>query len=917
MRRSWLLLPLLWPCLAPARTPDLSALPPEIRAELLAKRPGLEKEDLNPPAIDEWLKRIAAFPSVEQVSAVALNGGVVRFEAQLLRKIGRVTFSGLSAIGLSDARTAFGLAEGETYDMNALVEAAARLQAVYRGAGVLNPIIDVETPSPRIGVVDLDVKIREGARTLIGSWTVQSPDADLNERYRELLTARVSGAYTDEAMQRAQKLLRDDFKRNGRLRAEIGSPEIRFNADESRADITLRLMRIESYAVTFRGNRALSGRMLENDVLNLKDFTTTNPNITAELTDRLRQAYLARGFARVEIRAEVVDGRTPYSHRIDFEIDEGPKVKIDKIEVNGRVSRDSSYYAKLLEQHASPLVADGFYNKDELDTAYKNLTLELQNQGYLVAKIISTRAIYSKDKTRISIHINLDEGPLTLVEGVVFEGNARIPAAELMGLLDLERGGALKLTEIDRSLQLIRSYYQDHGFIEMQFLNGKDDLVAYNQDNTRATLTFRIQEGPQVSVASILLDGNTFTKDYVIMNELDFSVGDILTPAKIDESIARLQRTGYFGDVQIRTLEANTSVENRTVIVRVTERNPGVFQLGAGATNENRFTLRGYTGVAYRNLWGTGRGVSARVDVNYNTDLRFLEQKITLGYVEPYLFMTRNRGRVTVSRSKQVMDYTKEQVTEANQATYSVERDFTSHILGIWNVLSITTYNDFSLLTSADDRKLDIFLTGLRLDVDYRDNPFNPMRGHMTQLSLDYSPGAGNRDVDAYYQAGASYRYYLNWPGTRLVWANMVRGGYLKSLENGRGGGIPYDKIGYILGGTATLRGYEYGTSDVFPNSSDLGGNNYYLLQTAAVMGLIKSEVRFPLWGESLDGVVFYDGGSVRIEGMDFTDSYRDSAGFGFRYNTPVGPVSLEFAWKLDMRPGEAPWRFHFAVGSF
>lgn len=912
---------LLLPLSAFARTADLGALPAEIRAELLKQDPTLEKRDLSPAAIDEWLKRLAVLPSVEQARAVAANGSV-RFEVQLQSKIGKIRFFGLKTLSESKARSIFGLSEGESYDADNLVEAAARLHTAYKEIGVLNPIVEVETPSPRIGVVDLDVKITENAQTRIGSWTVQSPDAELNKRYQKLLSDKVDGPYTDEAMQRAQKLLTEDFRKTGRLRAEIGPPEIRFNADETRVDILMKLDRIEAYSVDFRGNRELTTRTIENDILKLKDFTTTNPNITSELTDRLRQAYLARGYARVEIRAEELEGRAPFSRRVTFEIDEGPKVRIDKIEVTGRISRKSEYYADLLKQHASEVVADGFYNKEDLDAAYKNLTVELQNQGYLVAKIVSTRAVYSKDKTRITVHINLDEGPLTLVEDVVFEGNQRISSDELRRLLDLEKGGPLKLSEIDRSLQLIRAHYQEKGFIEMQFLNGKDDLVAYNSDNTRATLTFRIQEGPQVRVASILLDGNTFTKDFVILNELDFKVGDLLTPAKIDESVARLQRTGYFGNVEIRTLEANTSVENRTVIVRVTERNPGVFAVGAGATNENRFTLRGYTGVAYRNLWGTGRGVSLRADVNYNLELKFLENKVTLGYVEPYLFQTRNRGRVTVSRAKQVKDYDKQQITEANQAIYAVERDFTSRILGIWNVLSLTTYNDFTLLPREDSRwtpsrNLDIYATGFRLDVDRRDNPFNPMHGNMTQLNLDYSPGTWNRDVDPYYQAGATYRFYLNWPGTRVVWANLFRAGYLKSLGRLDGPGLPYDKIGYILGGTATLRGYEYGTSDVFPNSSDLNGQDYYSLKTSAAMGLIKSEVRFPLWGESLDGVLFYDGGTVRIEGLTFIDPYRDSAGFGFRYNTPVGPLALDFAWKLDMRPGEAPWRFHLSVGTF
>ncbi|MEQ1876959.1 MAG: BamA/TamA family outer membrane protein, partial [Bdellovibrionia bacterium] len=92
---------------------------------------------------------------------------------------------------------------------------------------------------------------------------------------------------------------------------------------------------------------------------------------------------------------------------------------------------------------------------------------------------------------------------------------------------------------------------------------------------------------------------------------------------------------------------------------------------------------------------------------------------------------------------------------------------------------------------------------------------------------------------------------------------------------------------------------------------------------------LLKTELRFPIAGD-LGGVIFYDGGAVLISDVTFADPYRDSAGVGLRYETPVGPVSFEAAWKLNRRdivfaPGtpeekrveESPFRFHFSIGMF
>ncbi|MBK7962969.1 MAG: BamA/TamA family outer membrane protein [Bdellovibrionales bacterium] len=81
-------------------------------------------------------------------------------------------------------------------------------------------------------------------------------------------------------------------------------------------------------------------------------------------------------------------------------------------------------------------------------------------------------------------------------------------------------------------------------------------------------------------------------------------------------------------------------------------------------------------------------------------------------------------------------------------------------------------------------------------------------------------------------------------------------------------------------------------------------------------MGLYKSELAFPLYGV-FSGVIFYDGGTVILSERQFEDSYRDSVGFGFRYNTPVGPLCLDLGWKLDRKAGEDTARYHLSFGTF
>jgi outer membrane protein assembly factor BamA len=88
------------------------------------------------------------------------------------------------------------------------------------------------------------------------------------------------------------------------------------------------------------------------------------------------------------------------------------------------------------------------------------------------------------------------------------------------------------------------------------------------------------------------------------------------------------------------------------------------------------------------------------------------------------------------------------------------------------------------------------------------------------------------------------------------------------------------------------------------------------LIRTDSHYVLIKNELRFPIHGEH-GGVVFYDGGMVRVTGVDMGRPYRDSVGVGYRYNTPVGPFSLDLGFKINPEKDEEAYRVHFSWGYF
>jgi outer membrane protein assembly complex protein YaeT len=908
------------------RALDLSVLSEEVRTDAVKRFPYLEKEKLTLEQVDEVIRYLQLKPQMNDIQVLDEGGGSpYRLSFSQTRTIGKIEIQGLQNMSESEARNIFNAKTGEVFYQQALIEDADKLRLAYKEKGFFNAVIDIEMPPGPNNTVDLILKVSENRQTRIERIRIQSANEELNKKLLSKVDSALKEPLTDAELSDIQKQARSYLTKNRYIRTEIIGPNIEYSADESQAVLNYRLEKVDQYFIEYSGAKALSARSL-NNALDIDNFSSASPSIAAEMATKIKNYYLTQGYARIEVGHEELESSRPFQRRIVFRIEEGPKVKIQKIVINGRYSRGQDYYVKALEGLSSKLVAEGYYNKEDLDSGVKNLVLQLQNEGYLQSRVISSRTQYNKDRDQVTFYLNLDEGPLTQIEKIEFTGNTAFTREQLLEVIRLRPQGPLKLNQIDLALTALKTFYREQGYIEMYLTNKPEELVTYDATNTLASLSFHIFEGPQVHVASIVLEGNTFTKDYVVLNELEFKPGDLLTPSKIDESVARIQKTGYFGSVEISTLEEKTTVSQRTVVVKLSERDPGLFTVGLGATNERTLTLRGYAGASYRNLFGTGRGVSLRLEGNYNVaDVKFLEHRIVAGYLEPYIFNTRVRGRINVTRATTVTDYDLHQATELNSTTYSLEKDFTSNILGIWDVWSLATVRDFGIDNEFPANLAltqDIATTGPTIDIDFRDNPFNPTKGTFTRINAEYSdPVIGSTRTIKYVRSTASFTHYQTvdrWKSEPVVWANQVRGGYLKNLSGEADGGVPWDKKGFILGGQSTLRGFEAGSSEVFPNYIDLGipEKGKYLLTTSAEMFMIKSELRFPVWG-SLGGAIFYDGGSVRIENLEMPDNYRDSAGVGIRYMTPVGPLSLEWAWKLDAKPGEEPWRFHLSIGTF
>ncbi len=919
------------------RSLDFSTLSSQLQEEIKKQLPIFKTDRFTLADLDNLVRFLAnqeQYDSVQVRSESTDSGEVFHLNIGRTRRITALQIKGAKHFSESEIRNDLGILEKSVFDQQLLIEAGDRIRRLYKEKGFRNTVIDLEFARLSVTEVEVTLKINEGMQTKVTEVELIATNPEFKATFERILRKKLKNEpLTENLVNSVRKDLRDQFSEKRYLKAELIGPETALNSDESRAKLTFTVPNSDEFFFEYSGAVQKNSDAVER-ALDLDHFFTANPNSGAELATKARTFYLNEGFARAEVVGEETESSKPHHQKVTLTIREGPRVHLKEIHLVGHVSLPEKYYVNFILEHSSDLISKGYYNREGIETGLKNVVIDRQNQGYLRAKIVSSKATaMGPAKDQMVLTVSLDEGSLTVLKSVQFEGNPSFPEAQLISVVGLKTAEPLKSNQLDEAIAKIKDFYHNTGYLEMRLINEKDDLVHYNADSTLADVLFKIYEGPKIVVASILLEGNSLTKDYVIFKELDFKVGDVLTPQLLEESTRRLQRLGHFNSVDIKTLEEKTQVSQRTVIVRVLDRDPGLFTLGAGVNSEQGLTLRGYTGVAYRNILGTGRGVSVRLEGNYNiSDLKYLENKVTVGYLEPYLFDTRMRGRVNYTQATFVSDFTLKQATELKQFTYSVEQDLTSHILVSYDLWNKAQLRKFPIqqrancvvgsldpdLTCVPSEELVIVTTGPTVDFDFRDHPFNPTAGTFTRLNAEYSdPSLGSSKEIKYFRTFASFTHYKSFFRPGWVWANSFRTAYLQNLSSE--GGVPFNEKGLILGGQSTIRGFQ--PDETFPNKYDLGVDpGIYRLTTSSSMYLLKSEIRFPISG-AIGGAFFYDGGAVFIKDLPkaIKDPYRDAVGVGLRYTTPVGAVALDVGYKLDRDESrhEVQWPIYFSIGTF
>jgi outer membrane protein insertion porin family len=404
----------------------------------------------------------------------------------------------------------------------------------------------------------------------------------------------------------------------------------------------------------------------------------------------------------------------------------------------------------------------------------------------------------------------------------------------------------------------------------------------------------------------------------VILRELPFISGDVLTAPLLNEAEDNLKKLELFSTWSVRPMDRPGEEDVKDILILVEESAAGNFDIVPGFRNDLGLRLGFEFG--YKNLGGWNRSVNARAVFNRRLEsYRFPEYNFSLGFREPYLANWPVALTSNLSLFKRQFPSFDAAV---NRLTVGVKRDLTNILSGLveYSLEKVKISDVRGDKYEPEDARTD-YIGSITpgFIIDSRNDLFNPTKGINSVNRFEVaSQFFGSEAEIGYYRLttanSAYFRLWDNW-----VLASAVNIGWERS--NVKDKPIPVFKL-FRLGGLGSIRGLPEDSLEVETEKS-----------IAGVLGFVnyRTELRIPISG-NFGTAVFIDAGNLIIDRFKFstatsTSRLRSSVGTGLRYNTPVGPVVLDFAWRLQKddqvgdttldKAGDNRYRIHFSIGVF
>jgi len=790
--------------------------------------------------------------------------------------------------------------DGDLFSLAAVERSANRVRRELRERGradaEVETAIDYRRSDNTVTVV-FDVSLGEPRRVeRVRLEGMASPPDEVAEAAR----LKPGSVLTDGALERLRRRVEAGLRRAGFWEAEVTGVEIL--ADGGLGEVVLHVEPGHRFELELTAPEEL--REIAEEALPDPAEEGIHPAQTGVLADGVREALQRRGYllAQVEVVLESGEGEV---RTLMVEIDPGRRRRVTSVEFPGAAHVDLKSLRRAVGVRPGRLggwrgqvVTEATLEADR--QAVEGLYLQ-QGWADVVAGAFRLE-VEGEDGVRVLFPIT--EGERWILTDLRLEG---FPVEALVAVegerLALAENGPWDGRRVEDTRRRLLAALTDAGY--------PDGTVTATVDTSvpcRATVVMRASAGEYVEIGEIVIVGLQTTRPSVVRGALERAgvrTGAPYSSASLREARSRLYELAIFSRVDLNPIPGQEELLRRGLVVRLEKGLQRSYLLGVGWDTDSKFRLT--VGWSHLNLWGGAHAASAEVRLSGR------EQRFQASLREAHVPWLDVPGFVVAYK------------TEEDFASYSQRRHGLWFEVGDHRRRPYRWWLRYEYQIIRPDAPLDILSELEReeqesrvsslaptLEWDSRDDPFLPSRGALASTSVEWAFPIFSANA-RFLRLFSSFSLYGPLAGG--TGALGVRMGAIRPIATG--GDEPGNLkvpigVRYFAGGSASHRAFALDRLGVpgqtlAENGDPIGGNALLVLNL---------EYRRAVRG-ALSGVVFVDAGNVWAEPalVDLGD-VRWGLGLGLRYDTPAGPLRLEYGVKLDRKPGESSGELFVSFGT-
>ncbi|HCH6353414.1 TPA: outer membrane protein assembly factor BamA [Vibrio parahaemolyticus] len=706
-------------------------------------------------------------------------------------------------------------------------------------------------------------------------------------------------------------------------------------------------------SISFSGNKAIKDEQLQENLnaSGVREGEALDRTTLSNIEKGLEDFYYSVGKYNATVKAVV----TPLLRNrsdLKFVFTEGVSAKIQQINfIGNEVFSDEELLSRFNLNVDVPwwnFLADEKYQKQVLAGDIEALKSFYLDRGYLKFNVDSTQVAISPDKKGVYITLGLEEGEVYTVKDVKFRGDLIGEEATFERLVPFEDNETYNGSLVTSMEEGIKRVLGESGYAYPQV----NTIPEFDDENKQVSLVVNVDPGNRIYVRDIRFTGNNSTKDEVLRREMRQMEGSWLNSKSIETGKTRLNRLGYFENVEVQTVRVPGSDDQVDLVYSVKEANSGSVNFGVGYGTESGVSFQ--VGLQQDNFLGSGNRVGI------NAMMNDYQKNVSLDYRDPYwnLDGVSLGGKIFYDEFEAseagIVDYTNQSYgasltwgfpfDELNRFEFGV--GYTHNKIGnlspylqVEQFLQAQADNiDSSGALNTNDFDFNISWTRNNLNRGYFPTAGNHQRAFykMTVPGSDVQYFKMQYDVRQYVPLTKKHEFTLLFRG-RLGYGN----GY--GQTDGNDNLFPFYE-NYYAGGFTTLRGF--GSNSVGPkavyrdysgsnNGADtatddsVGGNAVALASIELIVPtpFASDEVR-----NQIRTSIFFDMASIWDAEFDYRDSgaeygdryyydysdptnYRSSYGAALQWMSPMGPLVFSLAKPIKKFDGDDEEFFTFTIG--